>query len=399
MQTFSTPHVGAVNDLTARWCAAAGEGDFVVSGAGLWPLLALLADAADEPARSELEAAIGLPADTALQAALRTLDILADAVDLSAALGIWVRRDLPLRDEWLAALPVGTVDLLTGQPELDEWARRHTNGLIERFPLNVTSDTLLVLATALAAKTSWRLPFRDTVMSPEAGPWRGRRLVALTRTDHDLRKVAVLDDERPVTRLVVAGKADLDVHLLIGSDSPAEVLATGLAALGGSVPYRTGLETGPVAPGLTARQVFGYEQRDRLEVRLPPFAIRSEHDLMKQAALFGLRAASDKGSGHFPRMSPAPLAIAEGAQDVLAKFDREGFEAAAVTAFMVAPGGPPALPEQRHTTVLEVDFDRPFGFLAVHRPSGMAVVAGWVATAADAPEPNAEPVPVPRLVR
>ncbi|MCP2288067.1 serpin family protein [Nocardia amikacinitolerans] len=399
MQTFSTPHVGAVNDLTARWCAAAGDGDFVVSGAGLWPLLALLAAAADGPARSELEAAVGLPAEAAQEAALRTLDILAEAVELSAALGIWVRGDLPLHDEWLSSLPVGTVDLLTGQPALDEWARRHTEGLIERFPLPVTPDTLLVLATALAAKTSWRFPFRDTVMSPEAGPWRGRRISALTRTDHDLRKVAVLDDERPVTRLIVAGKADLDVHLLIGSDSPAEVLATGLSALGGSVPYRTGLDAGPVAPGLTARQVFGYEQLDRLEVRLPPFAIRSEHDLMKQAELFGLRAASDRGRGHFPRISPTPLAIDTGAQDVLAKFDREGFEAAAVTALSMNVGAAPARPEQRHTTVLELDFDRPFGFLAVHRPSGMAVVAGWVANAADAPPPNPYPVPVPGFPR
>ncbi|WP_141810019.1 hypothetical protein [Nocardia bhagyanarayanae] len=55
----------------------------------------------------ELEAAIGLPAEAAREAALRTLDVLADAVDLSAALGTWVRRDLPLHDEWLSALPVG----------------------------------------------------------------------------------------------------------------------------------------------------------------------------------------------------------------------------------------------------------------------------------------------------
>ena len=30
--------------------------------------------------------------------------------------------------------------------------------------------------------------------------------------------------------------------------------------------------------------------------------------------------------------------------------------------------------------VVEVVFDRPFGFIAVHRPSGLAVVAGWVAS-------------------
>ena len=48
--TTITPAVYAANDLTAQWCARFGDGDFVVSGAGLWPLLALLASAADETA-------------------------------------------------------------------------------------------------------------------------------------------------------------------------------------------------------------------------------------------------------------------------------------------------------------------------------------------------------------
>ncbi len=38
-----------------------------------------------------------------------------------------------------------------------------------------------------------------------------------------------------------------------------------------------------------------------------------------------------------------------------------------------------APPEARYdVTYASVDFDRPFGFLAVHRPSRLAVVAGWV---------------------
>ncbi|MGO4613935.1 serpin family protein [Nocardia sp. 2YAB30] len=387
MQTFLTPHVGAVNELTARWCAVAGEDDFVVSGAGVWPLLALLAAAADGPARSQLEAAVGVSADAAHAAALRTLDILAHAVDISAALGIWIRRDLPLHDDWLHAVPTGAVDLLTCQAALDEWTQRYTDGLIDRFPLSVTSDTLLVLATALAARTSWRVPFHDTVMVPETGPWQGRRLVALTRVDTEPTDVAVLDGPRPVTRVIVTGRADVDVHLLVGSDSPADVLASGLAALGGLVPYRTGLDAGPVAPGLTMRQKFGYAQRDTLHVRLPPFAIRSKHDLIAHAELFGLLTATDADRGHFPRISPVPLSIEQGAQDVLAQFTRDGFEATAVTALMAAPGAAPAIPSQRHTTVLEASFDRPFGFLAVHRPTGLAVAAGWVANPAEAPAP------------
>lgn len=62
MLTALSQHIHAANRLTARWCAAAGEQDFAVSGAGLWPLLALLATTANEPARSELAEATGISA-------------------------------------------------------------------------------------------------------------------------------------------------------------------------------------------------------------------------------------------------------------------------------------------------------------------------------------------------
>ena len=74
--TTISPAVQAANTLTARWCARLGSDDFVVSGAGLWPLLALLAAAADEPAGAELAAALGRPTDTAQQDARGTVESL-----------------------------------------------------------------------------------------------------------------------------------------------------------------------------------------------------------------------------------------------------------------------------------------------------------------------------------
>ena len=58
-----SPAVRAANALTAQWCTLLGSGDFALSGAGLWPLLALLASAADEQARAELTNALGRPAE------------------------------------------------------------------------------------------------------------------------------------------------------------------------------------------------------------------------------------------------------------------------------------------------------------------------------------------------
>ena len=62
--------VRAVNDLTARWARSLPDGNTVVSGLGLWPLLAILATAADEPGRAELAEAAGVDASAGSQQAL-----------------------------------------------------------------------------------------------------------------------------------------------------------------------------------------------------------------------------------------------------------------------------------------------------------------------------------------
>lgn len=381
MRTVLEPHVDAANHLTRRWCEMAGGGDFVLSGAGLWPLLGLMASAAGGPARAELEAAIGMPGSTAHSMALRLMEAMDGAVDLSAALGVWVNRRLPLNDEWLGSLPVGTVDLLTDQAALDAWADQHTRGLIKDFPVQINDLTQLVLATALVARTTWQKPFRETTMTPESGPWQGSPVAALSRTTSNLRDAAILDGPHPVTRIVVQGTADVDIHLLQGPATPADVLATGLDALAGAVDARTELPLGTDGPGLTVREEISLKNRPQLRLKLPPFDVRSKHDLLKPglAALFGVTTAMTPGH-RLPGISPAPLMIDKGAQDVLARFTKDGFEAAAVTAFTIAPGGMPPPPTEYRVTVCTATFDRPFGFLAVHRPTGLVIVAGWIAS-------------------
>lgn len=374
MQTSLLPHVAAANDLTRRWCDAAGTGDFVLSGCGVWPLLGVLATAANEPSRTELAAAVGLSAEDAQESALRLLAELADAETVAGALGVWVRQDIALRERWTRSLPEGVVGKLTGQAALDSWADRHTGGLIDRFPLSVDADTLLVLATAIVARTSWLQPFHDDVLEPDTGPWRGHRGPGLSRFSHELGDAALLDGAEPVTRVVVRGIRDLDVHLLLGDGTPGETLATGLGALGGSVAARTHLPVGTSGPGLVVRETRAVA--DTLRIQLPPFRIRSGHHLLAHSELFGLGTATDGRADRFPAISDTPLYIADAAQDALARFTREGFEAAAVTAVALARA---ALPRPRRVLEIAATFDRPFGFLAVHRPTGLVIVAGWVA--------------------
>lgn len=368
--------------LTARWCGRLGGQDGVVSGAGLWPLLALLASAADEPAGAELAAALGRPAAVAGRDALELLEILRSGASTTAALGLWAREGVPLRQEWASRLPAGVVETLTDQGALDRWAASQTDGLIDRFPLDIDKGSVLVLASALAARVRWKTPFEssprvtgDTWSSDDMGPpdrqW-------LSRTTSDLRAATVLDGT--VTRVVVEGDGDVDVHLLMGGRQPAAVLGAGLRALSGQARVRRAAVAGGGGPGLTVRRVQSVDLHNRLNLSLPSFEVTARHDLLEHPELFGLGLVTDRLTSHLPGLSPVPLYVAKGAQEVVARFFAEGFEAAAVTALGGRLTGiPPELPYT--VTVVDAFFQPPFGFLAVHRPTRLAVVAGWVASA------------------
>ncbi|MFD8578932.1 serpin family protein [Streptomyces virginiae] len=388
-QTNST--VRAVNRLTTRWAAraASGGGGTVFTAAGVWPLLALLADGSAGPARDELAQALGIPADDAAAAARELLAALDGVRGLSAATGLWAAADLPLEEGWSAGLPPGTRGTLTGDPEgdgkvLDAWASDRTGGLVDRMPVTLQPDTRVVLASALALALKWAEPFHEFPRYGSDGPWAGRHLRNLVRTTPSLAPVRVAEGSAgPVTILEVTGARDMDmdVHLLLGgpSASAAEVLATGVAAAGGALPSVGGdaLPDGSPGPGLGIATVDASGPQPRLCVTTVAFSLSAEHDLLEDAALFGLLTATDSDYGHFPGISADPLAISSARQSAMARFHAEGFEAAAVTAIAARPGGAARRASHRARRA-DVRFDRPFGFLAVHRASGLVLAAGWV---------------------
>ncbi len=129
-----------------------------------------------------------------------------------------------------------------------------------------------------------------------------------------------------------------------------------------------------VAPGITIGESTAPVPEVKLS--LPSFNVEVEHDLLAKRALFGLTAVTEppSGSGHFSGISPESLRVSQAKQTVLARFFATGFEAAAVTAV----GMTRAAMITRQTRRLDVSFDRPFGFVAVHRESRLPIVAGWI---------------------
>ncbi|HEX6681616.1 MAG TPA: GNAT family N-acetyltransferase [Candidatus Limnocylindrales bacterium] len=356
--------VPPVNNLAVRWAQTLDpQRSTAYSPASVWPLLALLAGAADpsDPsgtAHAELAEAVGLAGDHR-RIALDLLAALDHIPEVRAALGVWVRAGLPLTPEWADAR------VLSGQAELDEWARTRTRGKIERMPVTIDDETLLLLACALNVQTYWRQPFdvfRDT----------------LYRYSTDLDSVAVIDTPSgPLTRVRIEGTREVDVYLVAGNLAGGN-LAAGIRSLSGEYPQTLGsalLESGGSGPGVSATSAPAFDPTPEVHLATVKFTVQSGHDLLENAVLFGLSAATDRSRGHFPGISPFPLAISAARQETVATFSATGFESASVTAMGAVVGGIP--PQTK--PVLKVDVRPPFGFLAVHRPSGLLLTAGWIA--------------------
>jgi serine protease inhibitor len=380
--------VGAVNRMTRRWIEDCGDASSAFCAPSAWPLLALLADAADGRGRRELEDAVGLPAAECRAAALDMLDALRGMTAVRAALGLWAQERFPLAPAWTAGLPLGTVGLLTGDPAvdtplLDGWARQHTDGLVEAMPVRVDRDLVLLLAGAMSVRTRWVRPFSDWGMPmwQDAGPWKNRRYHVMHRITRILDRVTVAStDHGEVTCLEILGKDGISVHLVIGEEgrSASEVLQGGLVGRSGRGRKGGTLRVGDTAPGLTVEAVRDDEPDDRLLVLVPRFRVEGDHDLLEQPQVFGLDAVTDTTRGHFPAISSLPLAVSQARQSAVAVFNAEGFEAAAVTVVGLAVAGVPPVPPRRVKQV-RVEFDRPFGFFASHRTTGLILAAGWVA--------------------
>lgn len=382
-----------VNALTKRWLATAGADSAVLSALGVWPLLAFLADGAGDATRADLAAALGIGPEQAAQAARELLAMLDRSPSVRAALGLWTREEVRPHQDWLGRLPGEVHGTLSGdadddQKKLDAWASDRTGTLIPRMPITVDADTMLVLASALAVTVTWLQEFHHSEIS-STGPWAGSRgrLETIRRVSSDLSVLRVVETPvGQVTALTVEGDEDVDVHLVLGAPELAatDVLSVGVDVVG-APPHRvrrgTDLPVGDAGPGVQVKMVESFWQKDMLEATTVPFRIAARHDLLDHAELFGLQHAMIGSEGHFPGVSDFPLFVQKAVQDAVAEFSTTGFRAAVVTEFGMAAGA--AMPMQKsQVRNVAVTFDRPFAYYAVHRGSGLILVAGWIS------EPN-----------
>ncbi|WP_100445477.1 serpin family protein [Glycomyces xiaoerkulensis] len=387
-QALRAAEIEAANELTRRWLTSREEVPAAASALGVWPLLTALACGATGLTREELLTAAGVDADRAEEVAAALIGAAGAASGIRLALGVWAGSRLALDPDWTAALPAEAVGSLTGEAEadkaeLDAWASRNTDGMIDRMPVDLGDKVDLLLAGALLVDTAWVTEFRDLPRRFRSGPWADLgqcRALEATVFDDVLR----VTDEASV--LTVPGRDDIDVLLALGRDdlSPHQVLSSAVDAAGDPDWGRsaaTELAVGERAPGVAVTEYRHHEPQQGPEVAVEAvrFSVAADLDLFEDAAALGLVRASDEDSADFERLAAQRTYVSQARQACTAVFSATGFKAAAVTTVAMALAGAAVPPKARHRRVRATfGIDRPFAYLARHRPSGLILVAGWV---------------------
>lgn len=397
----------------ARFHAAIPPGHHIASPLGAWVLLALVGTASmrgsDE--RTEIEEALGC--DVAAAAAYASVLLTSPHPDVAAAAASWVDPSVatPALTDWRASLPaaVGTGPV-PSQAVADAWTREHTLGLIKQFPLDLeTEPPLFVLSTALATKVEWHEPlvvtgsfdlgggpFADLVGHALRTPGIGtghRAWIAPTDGHEDIGDVVV--------HAADAGNG-LRVVSVVGvrAAPPQQVIATAGRIAAEVQPtarslFDLELGTGPLWTITERRERVrgGLARQERvLDATLPSWSSRSVHELLGRPSLGfdgAVRAVARLlGLGGFR---------ADAKQVAVARYHRDGFEAAAVS--MMAVGASFVREAEVEAVIREAHlrFPHPYAVVAVAvdtrdpwgEPTsageaispwaGLPVFSGWVA--------------------
>jgi hypothetical protein len=374
-----------VGAYTRRFQKHFGDRVPATSAFGAWLLLALLAPAAVGERRVEIEKSLGCDAETAFAAAETLLTQPHPA--LACASAMWSHPDdlNALYRSWAATLPsVVQTGPVPAQEDADAWASVNTANMVEAFPITLTPDTVLVLASAVATQVTWETPY-DVVPSGRLGGQFGERgLGALTGSGTSWLAstaaaglVGVHQASANEGVGVLSVIADPAVPAAAVHDAALEILAAvdrghdgagrgGLALHLSDVPLGDG-------HAWTLEEVDGFG--DRLSAVLP--AWRAEPDPFNIAAAPGFPAALWTALS----MLHDPL-DASARQSVFAEYTAAGFRAAAVTAVAMRAAG---VPQMRRVRVGELRFARPYATVAYtvdKAPggtwSGVPVFSTWV---------------------
>lgn len=385
----------AISRYAARLHAAAGSEHHVASPLGAWLLVALVAGAPSSPGqRAEMTDVLGIAPEPARDAARRLLAHPPVALDVAAA--AWHGVESEGLRQWLGSLGSDVATGAIPSPhEADEWASRHTHHLIDRFPIDVGADTLLVLASAVATTVTWIVPFEaipsTTLTRPAADGFNQVATVLHSPTEQAEAFFVDSADGLLAVHVMPATDRNLLVASVLGPPTlPARTvlehahkIAMSVGQHPRSIPDRRSLFDLPLGPspvGAIAERTASTRGPDEdYDVVLPAWSATSRHALLPMPGL-----GFDTATEILRPLVPGARSV-DAQQSAMARYTRTGFEAAAVTGVQMLASA--VVARTRRIRTARIEFTRPFAAVAVapRQPwAGLPLFSAWITRADEA---------------
>lgn len=339
----------------------------IMSPLGSW-LLAAMETVGDENSYSAetveiLSSKFGLTIEEAFSTVRNMLSNVPASVNASAA--AWVNSTAAKAEltAWLKKVESAGVDTSETMPDkqfLDSWVERESLGLITEFPFTPAPDTFIVLATILACKVQWYTPFESVKTPAELAFWDVPEVLLSYST-----APGVIVHGKKTYGVHVASAPGMNVVSVIGDEDELaeEVLkvAMDIASDLSALQKKNGANTIPDSGAFWSvhhETRTGYRVNDTETItKLPAWSAAGEYKLNDEA--YGVTAAGEPLRDFFFSETSQ-----ETVQVAVARFNRYGFEAAALTTARFGSASMPRM-ETKEVTVITVDFVHPYAVVAV----------------------------------
>ena len=293
-----------------------------------------------EEVRRALRLLAAGPANPALNTANALFVNLSQPLKPGIAERLMAEAQMPLRSADLAAAE--------GIREVNAFVSKATDGRIASIVSDADKGAALVAVNAFHFLGCWQAPFDPNETRPAPfTPLSGKTVDVPTMRQADTELAHRLDGRFAAVEL---GYADprYSMVLITTTDKPAKP------------------EEFNAAGQLMAGDAF---QRGRVTLALPRFKIEAGADLLPSLSQLGLGAAL-KSPAAFSGIADG-IMLSAVQQKTFVAVDEAGTEAAAATAAVTTRSAAPQ--------PTAITFDRPFVFALRHRPTGLLLIAGYVA--------------------
>lgn len=289
---------------------------------------------------------------------LYTAKVSRDETTLSIANSIWVNKNTPVKEKFIADNQKYHKAEVVNAPfndstlsAINDWCKEKTNGKITSILDRLDNQTKMILLNAIYLRGRWRNEFykestHDAPFTKADGTTTNVKMMSQTLTTAYNRDDKVSIISLPFNNSSVAMQFVLP-HKGTSIVEAARHLAHNYDTLCKSMNHR-----------------------QRIDLSLPRFKCEYNTGLKSTLQALGMSDAFDSRA-NFAGISDEPLYIDEIMQKTYLKIDEEGAEAAAVTSVLIG-----AMAMRPTSDPIELKFDRPFIYLIVDRGSENILFVG-----------------------